>query len=80
MVKASGRFWACSIVIAIYRVPGSNPPEDMGNRCDSTHIRPVVAIPETPTTGATQTLLAFLSGLQGMVPPSIVQKGLQDLV
>ena len=42
------------VIYGIYYVAGSNPPDDKGNFCDSAHIRPVVATPETPTTGATQ--------------------------
>ena len=75
-IGASGRAWAVSIVIANRQVPGSNPPEDTGNFCDSAHIRPVVAIPETPITGATQkSLLEFRVVYKGRAPPSIVQQG-----
>ena len=48
------------MIVAVHRVADSNPPTDTGIFCDSAHIRPVVAIPETPTTGATQkNLLKF---------------------
>ena len=49
----SGRASVVRIVIANRQVPGSNPPKDTGEFCDTTHIRPVMAIPETSTTGAT---------------------------
>ena len=42
------------MIVADHQVAGSNPPTDKGIFCGSAHIRPVVATPETPTTGATQ--------------------------
>ena len=54
------------MIVAVHQVAGSNPPTDKGTAlqlhpqlskhvifCDTACIRPVVAIPETPTTGAT---------------------------
>ena len=58
-----------------HRVAGSNPPTDKGVSCDSAHIPPVVVIPETPTTGATQKVPGILNDLQREAPPRIVTKG-----
>ena len=44
---------------------GSNPPMTRGLLCDSAHIRPVVATPETPTTGATSNPPGFSSDYKG---------------
>ena len=59
-------------------IAGSSPPTDKGIFSDSAHIRPVVAIPETPTTGATQKPPGISNGLQREAPPRIVTKGVYE--
>ena len=62
-------------MVAVHRVAGSNPPTDKGIFCDSAHIRPVVAIPETPTTGATHKTSWNFEWFTREAPPRIVTKG-----
>jgi len=63
-----------SRAIANRQVAGSDPPEGTGNFCDSAHIRPVVAIPETPTNGAIQQSSLKVAWFTEGPPPCIVQR------
>ena len=74
-MRASAPARVVSMMVAVHRVAGSNPPTDKGIFCDSAHIRPVVAIPETPTAGATQKPPGISNGLQREPLPRIVTKG-----
>ena len=47
--------------------------------CDSAHIRPVVATPETPMTGATPNPPGISSGLQREAPPRMSRRGYRTM-
>ena len=56
------------------------PPMTRGIFCDSAHIRPVVATPETPMTGATPNPPGISSGPQKEAPPRMSRRGCRTIL
>ena len=65
--------YATSLLSA--RLPVRIPPMTRGIFCDSAQIRPVVATPETPLTGATQKSSRNFEWFTKGGPSTHVQKG-----